>query len=90
MDKLQAYNIFCVSREIAQEVAQRLMSENDDFRSLAQVQRSARVPFLCIFDSVLQQVRQVPDCRNLEFESFMIAPFQRVTRYPLLLKVGLF
>ncbi|KAH7105277.1 Dbl homology domain-containing protein [Auriculariales sp. MPI-PUGE-AT-0066] len=34
----------------------------------------------------LQQLRDLPDLRNLDLSSFLLIPMQRITRYPLLIK----
>jgi hypothetical protein len=39
------------------------------------------------FKAFCEQAFMLPRCRLLELDSFLIAPLQRVCKYPLLLKV---
>jgi hypothetical protein len=41
------------------------------------------------FESFLKKCFWAPQCRKLDFESFLIKPLQRLCKYPLLLKVSL-
>jgi len=69
-DHLRVYATYCSNQQTSIDITQRLLKKDKDKK----------------LESFLQYTYARPECQNLDFNSFMIKPIQRICKYPLLMK----
>ena len=93
MEDLQKYEEVCVHQQIATDALQEALHSHKAFRSFCEVRPKLSPERMCEFElnrtplHLVQAAQKHKDCKKLSIDALLIKPFQRITKYPLLLRV---